>query len=128
MTRIGIGFCDIPVMATSREEAEEKALDEAGNYEYSEKDSEYVISSKATEQIINVIEKTGDKILSINSFLIKDSYYEKETVREAEEMFCKKAAENGLGKEHFKEMIDMGCYLNGDYAVYLTWSDEVSSK
>lgn len=39
--RTGYGFAKITVTASSAEEAENKALDEAGDHEYSEKSSEY---------------------------------------------------------------------------------------
>jgi hypothetical protein len=42
--RVGYGFATIEVMAISQEDAEEKALDEAGDHEYSEKSSEYSIA------------------------------------------------------------------------------------
>jgi hypothetical protein len=42
--RVGYGFATIPVLAESQEEAEDLALDEAGNHEYSEKTSEYSLA------------------------------------------------------------------------------------
>ena len=42
--RISYGFATIEVEAESLEQAEEIALDEAGNYEFSEKDAEYTIA------------------------------------------------------------------------------------
>lgn len=42
--RIGYAFHTITVEATSQKEAEEKALDKAGDYLYSEKTAEYVIA------------------------------------------------------------------------------------
>lgn len=41
--RVGYGFRTITVSAVTQEEAEEKALDQAGDYYYSEKTSEYVL-------------------------------------------------------------------------------------
>ena len=41
--RVGYGFATITVMAHNDEEAEQLALDEAGNHEFSEKNSEYQI-------------------------------------------------------------------------------------
>lgn len=45
VVRIGYGFKTIEVEADSQEEAEELALDEAGDYEYSEKESQYEIEN-----------------------------------------------------------------------------------
>lgn len=41
--RVGIGFTKITVQAKNRKEAEIKALDEAGDHDYSEKDAEYEV-------------------------------------------------------------------------------------
>lgn len=43
VTRIGYGYRDIEVEAQSQEEANEKALNEAGNYEFSERESDYIV-------------------------------------------------------------------------------------
>lgn len=43
--RIGYSFRNIEVKADSLEEAQQKALDEAGDYLYNEASSEYKISS-----------------------------------------------------------------------------------
>lgn len=45
VTRTGIGFATIRVEAQSQQEAELKALDEAGNHLYSEKASEYELTN-----------------------------------------------------------------------------------
>jgi len=45
--RIGYGYKTIEVEATSQEEAENMALDEAGDHEFSEKDAEYVLTNAA---------------------------------------------------------------------------------
>src|ERR1035437_49209 len=44
VTRIGFGFYTIEVEAKNQKEAEEKALSEAGDHEYSEKSAEYEIA------------------------------------------------------------------------------------
>ena len=44
--RIGYGFGSIEVQASSQEEANEKALDEAGDHLFSEKTSEYVLEGE----------------------------------------------------------------------------------
>jgi hypothetical protein len=44
VVRIGYGFADIEVTAKSQQQAEEMALDKAGDYEFSEKDAEYKIA------------------------------------------------------------------------------------
>lgn len=41
--RTSYAFCTIRVEAKDSREAEDSALDEAGNYEYSEKSSEYSV-------------------------------------------------------------------------------------
>jgi hypothetical protein len=43
ITRIGYGHRDLEIEADSQEEAEDKAIDEAGSYEYSENHSKYEI-------------------------------------------------------------------------------------
>lgn len=45
IVRIGYGFHTVEVMATNHQEAREKAMDEAGDYEYSEKTAEYEVES-----------------------------------------------------------------------------------
>lgn len=52
--RTGIGFATIQVEATSQEEAEQLAIDEAGDHEYSEKSSEYDLCSNPKQR--------GDKV------------------------------------------------------------------
>ena len=44
MCRIGYGFHDIEVEAEDQVDAEAKAHDEAGNYSYNEKTSEYEVA------------------------------------------------------------------------------------
>ena len=48
--RIGYGHKTISVTASSHEEAEQLALDEAGSYEFSEHTSEYVIPDSSQEK------------------------------------------------------------------------------
>jgi len=45
--RTAYGFTDIEVEANSKEEAEKKILDEAGDHLYSEKSSEFTLDSGA---------------------------------------------------------------------------------
>lgn len=125
ITRIGYGHHDITVMANSQQEAEGLALDIAGDFEFfSENNSEYIVSANATKQVINVIEKVGDSILSVTTFIIDDTSREKEIVKNAEDLFSQKAAENGVGSG-IEDLIEDGYYLNGDYGLFLTWSDNV---
>ena len=42
--RTSYAYRDIPVKAKNQKEAEKLALDEAGDYEYSEKDADYAIA------------------------------------------------------------------------------------
>jgi hypothetical protein len=51
VVRIGYGFTTIVVMAKTLEEAEELALDEAGDHEYSEKSSEYEIEGESKPKL-----------------------------------------------------------------------------
>ena len=43
VVRIGYGFKDLDIEATSKKRAREIALDVAGNYEYSEKTADYKV-------------------------------------------------------------------------------------
>lgn len=43
VTRIGYAYRDMEVMAISQEDAEDKALNEAGNFEFTERESEYKV-------------------------------------------------------------------------------------
>lgn len=44
VVRIGYGFATIPVEAETQEQADEMALDQAGDHEFSEKSSDYEIA------------------------------------------------------------------------------------
>jgi hypothetical protein len=44
VTRVGVGFATISVEADSLQDAQQRALDEAGNHEFSEKASEYELT------------------------------------------------------------------------------------
>lgn len=59
VVRIGYGFATIEVEASSQEEAEQLALDEAGDHEYSEKSSDYEI--EGTPQIKSSGELEADE-------------------------------------------------------------------
>lgn len=124
VTRIGYGTVNITVEANSENQAEKMALAQAGDHEFSEHSSEYIIATNATKQVINVIEKNGDSILSVTTFIIDDTSREKEIVKNAEDLFSQKAAENGVGSG-IEDLIEDGYYLNGDYGLFLTWSDNV---
>jgi hypothetical protein len=50
VTRIGYGHHDIEVVADSKEEAEQEALDTAGNYLYNENHSKYEIDYVIDEE------------------------------------------------------------------------------
>jgi hypothetical protein len=58
VTRTGIGFHTIEVEAENQKEANEKALDEAGDHEYSEKTAEYEVSNSINklERLISASE------------------------------------------------------------------------
>lgn len=66
---------------------------------------------------VNVIEITGDNFQQIVSFTDDD-----EGNREAEELFSKKAKENGAEDDNMESHLDDGCYLNGTYQLLLTHS------
>jgi hypothetical protein len=59
VVRIGYGFKNIEVEANSQEEAEQLALDEAGDHEYSEKESNYEIEDSPRP-------KTSGELFAIN--------------------------------------------------------------
>lgn len=51
VTRIGTGHRTIPVTANSLEEAQEKALDEAGDHIFSDKSSEYELTDAGFDSV-----------------------------------------------------------------------------
>ena len=57
VVRTGYGFKTISVEANSLEEAEEKALDEAGSEEFSEKTSEYSIEGEVEPNANKLIQR-----------------------------------------------------------------------
>ncbi len=63
--RIGYSFKTITVDATSREEAEDNALDEAGGYEFSEKSSDYVLpdATNDKEELTSEKQELIDKVI-----------------------------------------------------------------
>lgn len=70
VVRIGYGFKNIEVEANSQEEAEQLALDEAGDHEYSEKESQYEIEDSPRP-------KTSGELTAINRdyrLLVLNSY------------------------------------------------------
>lgn len=50
VTRIGYSTKDFEVEAETQEEANEKALEEAGNYEFSEKESDYALADELNRE------------------------------------------------------------------------------
>lgn len=67
VVRIGYASKDIKVTADSLEEAQEKALEEAGNYEYSEHSSEYFLDGAPSPIRWFVVQESGGKF--------SDGYY-----------------------------------------------------
>ena len=59
VVRTGYGSRTITVEAENREEAEDKALDAAGNLEYSDKGSDYKTSSQMDEERAALTEAVG---------------------------------------------------------------------
>ncbi len=55
VVRTGIGFRTIEVEANNQKEANEKALDEAGDHEFSEKSSEYAIMNAPDKKLCVVL-------------------------------------------------------------------------
>lgn len=51
IVRTGIGFRTIRVKAKNQKEAEEKALEEAGDHEFSEKDAEYDVADSSNKKL-----------------------------------------------------------------------------
>jgi len=74
-------------------------------------------------KIINVIEVVDGTILSVDSIVIPDDSQEKERVAVAEKLFSDKAKENGASENDMEDLIEDGNYVQGDYSVFLTWSD-----
>lgn len=76
LCRIGYGFASITVESSNEYEAQQKALDLAGNHEYSEKDAEYTLSNPVPspqEQarmdrpaMELILEMTGDRDSSVH--------------------------------------------------------------
>jgi len=50
VTRIGYATKDFEVEAETQEEANEKALEEAGNYEFNEKESDYALADELSRE------------------------------------------------------------------------------
>lgn len=50
VVRIGYGFANIDVEAHTENKAEQLALDEAGNYEFSEKNADYELEDKGNSK------------------------------------------------------------------------------
>lgn len=67
--RVGYGFATIKVRAENEFEAQQKALDEAGGHEYSEKDSEYSLSNPVPDP-----QKQGKSLQLFASISFKDPY------------------------------------------------------
>jgi hypothetical protein len=66
VTRIGYGYRDFEIEAETSEEAREKALDIAGNFEFNEKTSDYEISGvipKTDEPVTNDIAQLTDALI-----------------------------------------------------------------
>jgi len=68
VVRIGYGFKTIEVEANSQEEAEQLALDEAGDHEYSEKSSDYeiegIISPKTSGELNSILDTIRQQVLA----------------------------------------------------------------
>lgn len=62
VVRIGYGFANIEVDANSQEEAEEKALDIAGDHEFTEKSSDYEIEGGSPKISVEKLEEIYHKI------------------------------------------------------------------
>lgn len=60
VVRIGYGFTTIEVEAKNQEEANEKALDQAGDHEYSEKTSEYQLENEVPTKKVVVFVSTEE--------------------------------------------------------------------
>jgi len=66
--RIGYGHKTIEVEATSQEEAEQIALDEAGSYEFSEKDAEYVLPDSNNEISKEKLAAIANKLATVRDW------------------------------------------------------------
>jgi len=64
--RTGYGFRDIDVEANSEEEASEKALELAGDHEYSEKESEYSVDGFKTDDQLHNLQDEVRSVFGVN--------------------------------------------------------------
>ncbi len=62
--RIGYGFATIEVEADDQEQANAKALDEAGNHEFSEKSSDYVLEGEPSREsrLLGLLRELCDEV------------------------------------------------------------------
>jgi len=75
-------------------------------------------------RILNVIEVVDNTVIGVESFPIIEEQLSEEIVEKAEELFKKKAVENGYDstEEDDSYLLDDGRWENLDYAIHLYWS------
>lgn len=79
-------------------------------------------------RVLNIIEQSGDRILSCRSFVIKEtSKSDEKLIKTAEDLFIECATENGLNPNYKEDVLEDGyfCTNDGEYSVKLIWSDPV---
>ena len=71
--RIGYGFATITVKAKDQKEAEALALDQAGDHEYSEKNSDYVIEG-AEDRVQKLLDLSTSHVSNATRELLESEY------------------------------------------------------
>ena len=79
-------------------------------------------------ELLNVVENV-DGAIYIDSFVIANEENKQALVKDAEELYRKKAVANGAYTdiEMFEEEIGYDVYENDTYSVSLIWSNEVTT-
>jgi hypothetical protein len=71
VTRIGYGYNTFEVEASSQKEADEIALEQAGDHEFSEKDADYVLENSADKN-----DRMGKYLKSMDFKLLKEQKHQ----------------------------------------------------
>lgn len=74
--RTGFGFKTIMVEAENLREAEDKALEEAGDHEYSEKSSEYDIAGFSDKKLEKIYHEIDSECISETNMVTMDTVRE----------------------------------------------------
>ena len=79
-------------------------------------------------RVINIIEIGSDTaigcgIISLESFGIFEEQLSNDVVESAENIFKRKAFENGADGDDLDSAIEDGYYTNGSYTISIVWSE-----